>query len=310
MNLQIVYNMETPTAILSLIKMRLPSIISTFKEFTDKYQFTGYMEMLKDSVINHINEVYNATTNYDVQMSQLSIFFKNFIVQYQKTVQVFLNAVIKVLRETRFKVPGSDEMTTLPEVLKKLTSSIAAMLEVTIQIIYENMEAAYNFFVERLSNVKMQMPVGDAVTGRQIIDQVKKLSKKISEEIVNFVKNMESLDTMLVKIGETLEAIVEKSQEFVDSLKSDYLDAMFVNINQLYRNFVTDLKNIVDQISAFTMEEFNMVCEYIINVFMYVVHQFNNVVHGVLQQASEEAQAHVTVRDGKLEIDLPFHFQQ
>lgn len=310
MNLQIVYNMETPTAILSLIKMRLPSIISTFKEFTDKYQFTGYMEMLKDSVINHINEVYNATTNYDVQMSQLSIFFKNFIVQYQKTVQVFLNAVIKVLRETRFKVPGSDEMTTLPEVLKKLTSSIAAMLEVTIQIIYENMEAAYNFFVERLSNVKMQMPVGDAVTGGQIIDEVKKLSKKIFEEIVNFVKNMESLDTMLVKIGETLEAIVEKSQEFVDSLKSDYLDAMFVNINQLYRNFVTDLKNIVDQISAFTMEEFNMVCEYIINVFMYVVHQFNNVVHGVLQQASEEVQAHVTVRDGKLEIDLPFHFQQ
>lgn len=309
MTLQIVYNMETPTAILSLIKMRVPSIISTFKEFTDKYQFTGYMEMLKDSVINHINEVYNAATNYDVQMSQLSIFFRNFIVQYQKTVQVFLNAVIKVLRETRFKVPGSDELTTLPEVLKKLTSSIAAMLEVTIQIIYENMEAAYNFFVERLSSVKVQMPVGDAVTGEQIIDQVKKLSKKISEEIVNFVKNMESLDTMLVKIGETLEAIVEKSQEFVDSLKSDYLDEVFVNINQLYRNFVTVLKNIVDRISALAME-FDMVCDYIINVFMYVVHQFNNMVLGVLQQASEEVQAHVTVRDGKLEIDLPFHFQQ
>lgn len=309
MNLQIVYNMETPTAILSLIKMRVPSIISTFKEFTDKYQFTGYVEMLKDSVINHINEVYNAATNYDVQMSQLSIFFRNFIVQYQKTVQVFLNAVIKVLRETRFKVPGSDELTTLPEVLKKLTSSIAAMLEVTIQIIYENMEAAYNFFVERLSSVKVQMPVGDAVTGEQIIDQVKKLSKKISEEIVNFVKNMESLDTMLVKIGETLEAIVEKSQEFVDSLKSDYLDEVFVNINQLYRNFVTVLKNIVDRISALAME-FDMVCDYIINVFMYVVHQFNNMVLGVLQQASEEVQAHVTVRDGKLEIDLPFHFQQ
>uniref|UniRef100_A0AAX7TSL5 Vitellogenin domain-containing protein n=1 Tax=Astatotilapia calliptera TaxID=8154 RepID=A0AAX7TSL5_ASTCA len=307
MNLQIVYNMETPTAILSQIKMRLPSIISTFKDFTDKYQFTGYMEMLKDSVINHINEVYNAATNYDVQMSQLSIFFRNIIVQYQKTVQVFLNAVIKVLRETRFKVPGSDETTTLPEVLKKLSSSIAAMLEVTIQIIYEKMEATYNFFVERLSNVKMQMPVGDAVTGGQIIDQVKKVSKKIFEEMVNFVKNMESLDTMLVKIGETLEAIVEKLQEFVDSLKSDYLDEMFGNINHLYRNFVTVLKNIVDQISAM---EFNMVCEYIINVFMYVVYEFNNMVQGVLQQASEEVQAHVTVRDGKLEIDLPFHFQQ
>lgn len=310
LNLQIAYNMDAPKEMLSQVKMNLPSIISRFRGFADKYQVTGNMEMLKDSVMNHINEVYDAAISYDAQMSQISVFFRNIIGQYQKRVQAFLDAVIKVLRETRFKVRGSDEMTTLPEAVKKLTSSIATMLEVTIQIIYENVEVAYNFFVEKIRNVKLQMPVSDAITGGQVIDEVKKAFKKISEEIVDFVKHMERLDTMLVKIGETLKAVVQKTQEFVDSLNSDYLDAAFVNINQLYRELVRAIKNVVDQIDGFNMDQFNSVCEYIMNVLIYVLEQFNNGVHGVVQQASDDVQAHVRVRDGKLEIELPFPFQQ
>ena len=310
MSLQIAYNMEVPKVALTELKTRLPSIISTFTMFADKYHISSNMEELKNTVVTRITEAYDAAINYDAQMSQLSIFFRNIIVQYQQTVQVVLDAVVKVLRETQFKLPGSDEMTTLPEVLKKLTSSIAAMLDTTIQGIYENMEAYYNSFVEMISSVKLRMPVGDAITGGQIFDQVKTAFKKIFDEVVDFVKNMESLDTMLEKMGETLKAIVEKSQEFVDSIKSDYLDAVFININVLYRNFITVMKNVVDQISALDMEQVNHAFEYIMDMFIYVVDQFNNTVNGFLQQASAEAQAHMKISDGKLEIDLPFPFQQ
>lgn len=295
---------------LSELKTRLPSIVSTFTMFADKYQITRNMEALKISAVNQINEAYNAAINYDVQMSQLSIFFRNIIVQYQKTVQVFLDAAIKVLIETQFKLPGSDEMTTLPEVLKGLTSSIAAMLDMAIQNIYENMEVYYNSFVEKISSVKLRMPIGDVITGNQIFDQVKTAFKKIFDELVNFVKNMESLDTMLVKMGETLKAVVEKSQEFVDSVKSDYLDAVFVNINVLYRNLITVIKKVVDMIAALNMEQLNNTFEYIMDMFIYVVDQFNNTVYGFLQQASEEAQVYMKVNEGRLEIDLPFPFQQ
>lgn len=295
---------------LSELKTRLPSIVSTFTMFADKYQITRNMEALKISAVNQINEAYNAAINYDVQMSQLSIFFRNIIVQYQKTVQVFLDAAIKVLIETQFKLPGSDEMTTLPEVLKGLTSSIAAMLDMAIQNIYENMEVYYNSFVEKISSVKLRMPIGDVITGNQIFDQVKTAFKKIFDELVNFVKNMESLDTMLVKMGETLKAVVEKSQEFVDSVKSDYLDAVFVNINVLYRNLITVIKKVVDVIAALNMEQLNNTFEYIMDMFIYVVDQFNNTVYGFLQQASEEAQVYMKVNEGRLEIDLPFPFQQ
>ncbi|XP_031178307.1 apolipoprotein Bb, tandem duplicate 1 [Sander lucioperca] len=309
-NLQIAYNMEASKVMLNEFKMRLPSIISTFTMFADKYQITSNMEELKNSVVNRISEAYSAAINYDTQLSQVSIFFRNIIVQYQKTLQVFLDAVVKVLRETQFKLPGSDEMTTLPEVLRKLTSSIAAMLDKTLQTIKGNMEVYYNSFVEQISSVKLRMPVGDAITGGQILDQVKIGFKNIFDELVDFVKNMESLDTILVKMGETLKAVVEKSQEFVDSVKSDYLDAVFININVLYRNLVTVLKNVVDQISALNMEQLNNSFEYIIDVFIYVVDLFNNSVYDFLQQASEEAQAYMKVSEGRLEIDLPFSFQQ
>ncbi|CAK6984137.1 apolipoprotein Bb%2C tandem duplicate 1, partial [Scomber scombrus] len=310
MNLQISYNMEAPKVILYELKTRFLYIISTFRVFADKYQITGNMEELMNSFVNRIHEVYNDAINYDLQMSQLSIFFRNIIVQYQKTVQVFLDAVIKMLRETQFKMLGSEEMTTLPEVLKKLTSSIAAMLDKTIKIIAENTEFYYTSFIENISNVKFRMPVGDAINGVQIIDQVKIAFKNTFDELVNFVQNMESLDTMLVKIGDTLKAIVEKSGEFVDSVKSDYLDAVFININVLYRNLIITIKNVVDEISALNMEQLNNAYEYIIDMFIYVVDQFNNTVYGFLQLASEEAQAYVKVSDGRLEIDLPFPFQQ
>ncbi len=310
MNLQIAYNMEAPKVMLSELKTRLPSIISTFTMFADKYQITRNMEELKNSVVDCISDAYNTAINYDVQMSQLSIFYRNVIAQYQKTVQVFLDAVIKVLRETQFKLPGSGEMTTLPELLKTLTSSIAAMLDVTLQTIYENMEVYYNYFVEKINSVKLRIPVGDAIMGGQILDQVKTAFKNIFDEVVDFVKNMESLDTMLVKMGETLKTVVEKSQKFVDSVRSDYLEAVFINMNVLYRNLITVIKTVVDQISALNMEQLNNAFEYMTDMFIYVVDQFNNTVYGFLQQASEEAQAYMKVSEGKLEIDLPFPFQQ
>lgn len=308
MNVQIAYNMDAPKDMLFELKKRLPSIVSTLTMFAEKYQITKNMEELKNSIVDCVREAYNAAINYDVEMSQLSILFRNIFVQYQKTVQVFLDAAVKLLRETQFKLPGSDEMTTLPEVLKKLTSSIAAMLEKVIELVYENMEVYYNTLIEKIRNVNIRMPIGDAINGGQIFDQVKTALKNIFDEIVDFVKNMESLDTMLVKMGETLKSIVEKSQEFVDSVNSDYLDAVLVNFNVLYRHILAVLNNVVDLFPALNMEQLNNALEYVMDMFIYVVEQFNTTVSSVLQKTSEEA--YVRASEGRLEIDLPFPFLQ
>lgn len=308
MKMQIAYNMEAPEDMLLGLRNRLPSIMSSLTMFADKYQIN--VEDLKNSVVDVVRQPYDFAINYDVQMSELSIFFRTVFVQYQKTVQTLLDAAIKLMRETQFKLPGSDKMTTLPEVLKTLTSSIAAMLEKLMQLVSENMEVYYNDLVDMISSVQVQMQIGDAITGGQILDQVKTIIKTIFDEIVDFVKHMESLDMMLEKIGETQKAIVEKSQEFVDSIKSDYLDLVFFSINAVYRNIATVMLSVIDQISDLNMEQLNMAIEYIMDTLMSVMNQFNNIFSGLLQQASEETQTYMKVSGGKLEIDLPFPFQQ
>lgn len=293
---------------LTELKEKLPTIISTITAFADKYHIIESIEMLKDSVIYHINEAYKAI-DYDGQMSQLSIFFRNTIVRYQETLQSFLDALIKVLRETRFKLPGSDEMTTIPELLMKLTNNVANMLDVTIQAFHENMEVYYNSLAEKISNAKIQMPDGNVLSGDQIIDQVKTAAKKISDDMVDLVKNVESLDTVLEKIGETLKDIVGKTQELVDSIKSDYLDAIFIKINSLYRDLVSVIKDKVDEFSTFSMEEFNRMCEFILDSIIRAIDQFNNAFNESLQQTSEQVQGYITATDGKVEINIPLYFQ-
>uniref|UniRef100_A0A7N8Y5J6 Apolipoprotein Bb, tandem duplicate 1 n=1 Tax=Mastacembelus armatus TaxID=205130 RepID=A0A7N8Y5J6_9TELE len=303
-NMQIVYNMEAPKMFISELKMKLPSIISTVTLLADKYQITKPVEELKNFFVNRINEVYDAAVNYDNQMSQLSIFFSNIIVGYQKTVQGFLDAVIKVLRETQFKLPGSHEMTTLPEVLKKVVDSIAVTLDMVMQVIYNNIEVYY----DSIRNIEFDTGDGGVITVDQILNGVKMDVQDTFEELIDFVKNMESLDTVLVELGETLEAIVEKSQEFVDSIKSDYLDAVFIDINAYYENLIIDIKNVVDKI--LNMEQLKNYFEYIMDMLIYVVDQFNNVVYDVLQQSSDKAEAYLKVNNGRLEIELPFPLKQ
>ncbi|XP_068199368.1 apolipoprotein Bb, tandem duplicate 1, partial [Antennarius striatus] len=308
-SLLVAYNMEVPKEMLTALKTRLPSIIIAVTTFADKYQIMSTLVDFKNFVVNRISEAYNAAINYDFKMSPLSVFYRSVIVQYQRTVQVFIDAAVKVLRETQFKLPGSEEMTTLPEVLKRLTSSIATLLKSVIQIVSDTVDIYYNIFVDKISNVKLRMPIGDVITGNQILEQVKMSLRAISDVVVDFVNSIESLDTMLVKIGETFKAIVEKTQVFVDSIKSDYLDAVFEWVNALYIRVITVIYSVVDAVAAFNVEQLNSALDYIMDWCIYIVDLLNTTVYGVVQEASDDVKVLMKVNEGRLEIDLPFTFQ-
>ncbi|KAM4600708.1 apolipoprotein B-100-like [Polymixia lowei] len=311
LNLKVAVNMEAPEIMIIGLQERLPAITSSLTSFGEKYQLFGHAAGLQSAIIKHIEEAYNTAVNHAPHLSQLSILFRNTIVQYQKTVQVFLDAAIKFLRETQFKLPGSRKMTTLPEVLKKLTTSIAAMLEEGIQMMVVNVEHAFNVMINMISNIQVTMPIGDVMTGAQIIDQLKKTVKTILTHIVDFVKHLESLDMILEKLGETLNGIVGKAQEFVDNtLKSDILDSIATYINSFYGNLVSLIKNVTEHANNVDMEYLNGAIEYIMEVFRSAVNHFNRSISGFLQQVPAESKAYVKFEGRRLEIDLPFYLHQ
>lgn len=304
--LQIAYNMDVPRSMLLELRTRIPSVFSAVTLFADKYQITRRVEELLAAAEFQVDELYDTMRSYNLQMSELSVFYRNTFVQYQKSVQAFIDAVVKVLRETKFKLPGSDELTTVPEVLKEVTRSTAVVLEKILQNLYASLQFYYDAYVEMIMDVNLSMPVGDVLASNQFFADVKKATLMIFMDL----KNTESLDTMLVKVGETLKAVTEKTQEFVDSIESEYLDVVLAKINSKYVGFIYGLRAAVGSFAPLNREDFSYLCENIIDSLVFVTEQVNNVVSGFLQQTSEEVQNYVTVSGGTLEIELPFSFQQ
>lgn len=304
--LQMAYNMEVPRSMLSELKTRIPSVLSAVTLLAEKHQIARLVEDLKAAAVVQVDEAYDTLISSNLQLSQLSVFFRISFVQYQKTVQAFIDAVVKVLRETKFKLSGSDELTTIPEVLKEVTRSIGVVLEKILQNIYASVQFYYDAYVEMLTDVNLSMPVGDVLASNQFFTELKKDTTVL---FMDFVKNMESLDTMLVKVGETLKAVTEKTQDFVDLIESEYFNVVLVNINLQYLDFIVTLKSVVGPLADLNMEDLSSACEDIVDMLVYVTEQINNVVYGFLQQASEEVQTYVTVSGTILEIDVPLSFQ-
>ncbi|XP_040920908.1 apolipoprotein B-100-like [Toxotes jaculatrix] len=306
MNLKMSINMDAPDIMLSGLQKKLPAITSCLSSFAEKYQLFGHAVQLKNIIIYYTEEVHNIATNHAPHMSQVSILFRNTVVKYQKTVQVFLDAAIKVLRETQVKLPGSDKVTTIMEVLNKLTTHITTILERAMHLVAVNVEYAFNLMVGMVSKIQVTMPVGDVMAGAKIIDQIRDRMKTMSDLIVDLLKDLQSLDVLLEKLGDTLNFFVDKAQDFVDNtLKSDVLDAIAVYINAFYDKHASLMKTVTKYANrAVDTEAIYNMMNYTVDVSRSVVNQFRYTVTGYLQQAPAQYRSYVRVKGTRLEINL------
>jgi len=304
MTLKVAYNMDAPADMLLGLKERIPVITASLNDLAEKYNLLGQVSTLKTALISLIDEAYVAANNQAEGLSQLSILFRNTVVQYHKIVQVFVDNVVQILRETQFKLPGSEELTTLPEVLKKLTTAVAAYLDQAIQMIMTNVEIAYTAVIDMIADVQVTMPIGTAVSGAEIIKQV----KTILAQVVDAWKELESLDQILEKLAELQKVMIEKALEFVDTLKSDILDAVAIYINALYGNAISMTKNVLDYVTAqVNMEQINGMIDYIMGLVNSVWGQVTGIVSAYVPNAED---GYVKVNGGRLEIDIPINFRQ
>ncbi|XP_067098265.1 apolipoprotein B-100-like [Osmerus mordax] len=310
MYLQVIYNTKAPNGMLQGLKEKIPAITSTLASFADKYELIGPIKGLKSSIVQ-ITEAYNSAINDDmIQLSQISMFYRDVVVQYQKTIQVILDAAVKFLKETQFKLPVSEEMTTLPEACNKLISSLSDTINQGFLIMDANLGVYINALIEMMSSIKISTPTGNVMTGVEILDVIKTNLRIIYVETGYMVNRLESLDMILLKIDETIQEIIEKAMEFVDTLESDYLDSVLVYVNILHRRLLIIIKNGLNKISTLNMEHLNSNIDYVLNMVMSVLSEFNNTMSLFLKEAYVEAQADVKVNEERIEINLPFPLNQ
>ncbi|XP_038583476.1 apolipoprotein B-100-like, partial [Micropterus salmoides] len=302
-NVKMVINMDAPDIMLSGLQERLPAITSCLSSFAEKYQLFRHTAMLKNSITHYTEEAHNIANSHAPHLSQVSILFRNTVVQYQKTVHVFLDAAIKVLRETHVKLPGSEKMTPLIEVLNKITTSIAIMLEKTIHLVVVNVECAFSVVIGMISKIQVTMPIGDVMAGAKVIEAIRERVKTMPNSIADLLEHLESLDTFLEKLGDTLKFFVDKAQDIVDNtLKSDVI---VVYINAFYDKHVSLVKTITRYANrAVDMDDINGTINDILDIFRFAVNQFTHTISDYMQKAPAQYRSYVKIKDRKLEIYL------
>lgn len=260
---------------------RLPVISNHVEGFAEKYGITDALRRL----YNILNEVENVLRDAwpNQELSELSKLFRNVVVSSQKTIQVLLDAAINFLRETKYKLPGMDEA-TLAEIFSKIRFMIAEMLEK----LANNLKLYFSPILENFSTVEMTFPSGKVMTVAEVQENLRSTLRSHLAMIVDVMKQTKGLDVFLERLGQTLREVVEKAQEFVDSIKSDVLEVVAATLNTFYKKLLQTF----DELSA----------TFIFSVFFPL-----GELYSIILTNWEEF---VNANDGIQQIELPLPFFQ
>ncbi|KAM9840238.1 apolipoprotein B-100-like [Aulostomus maculatus] len=261
LNLMAIFNLGAPDIMLSGLQERVPAITSSFSSFAEKYQLLTYTSQLKMIVTDYIDDAFNVAQNHAPHLSQVSVLYRNTVVQFQTIVQFILDTSIKVMRDTQVKLPGSDETRSVLEVLNNLTTNINTMLQKSINTIIVSIKESLNVMFRMISTIQVTMPISDVMAGAKLIDDIRDKVKTLPNPFENLLKRIESLDMILEKMGDTLKNVVDEGQDFVDyNLTSEVLDTIAVYLNALYDQYINLLRTIINHVILDSETAYHMVC--------------------------------------------------
>ncbi|CAM4694151.1 unnamed protein product [Leuciscus chuanchicus] len=240
------YNLQAARDVSIGLMDSLSDISLSITSFAEKYGLIIPRERLF-KILREFEIVYADVRSYALNaspdLSELSKLFRNVAATYQKNIQVPINAVIDFLTETKYTLPGMDEA-TLPEICTKIKSIIAEMLEK----LANNLEIYFSPIMEDFNTVEMVFPTGKVITVAELKENVRSTLESLLAMVADVMKQVESLDVFLEKLGQIIQEVVDKAQEFVDSMKSDILEAVAAPLNTFYKKlmeFSDDLEGIV-----------------------------------------------------------------
>ncbi|KAK3516813.1 hypothetical protein QTP70_023691, partial [Hemibagrus guttatus] len=230
-------NLQAPKEMILGLQTRLPAITSAISNFAEKYGILDAINGLKTTLFSALTEACTISYNHSPDLSQLSILFRNVIVQYHKAIQQLLNAAVTFLRETQIKLPGMEE-TTLPEIFQQIKSSIAAVYEKVIEAITDNLKA----HLSTVKTIRIVLPDGEILTGEEILSSM----NDALTQSVDMINQLESLDEIFKNLGQALQDIVDIAEIHTDFIQSDFLDNIATEINTFYTENIRLVKNLFE----------------------------------------------------------------
>jgi len=352
LSLQTTWNTEMPYEMMLGLKQKVPTVMSP----------EAFQEMVSDPISNAYNEISKFVVILKDYLEQAkeqgNVMFKRaadkiaeldfskistrvsdsamFIVrEYQKNIQIILDATIKFLRETKFQIPGFEEKMSGLEIYQTFSTFVADVSEEAIEKIPEYITSTFKMIIDYFRGIEFTFPGSSYVMrGEEILDDLSLTLQKIQAQVIVIVKKLGDiqLEDILTRLSEFTQISIEKTEELFNFLRSQDVDSVYAWLSDVYTDAINS--RIVVDITKQVMDARNTVVEYIsivraklqdlladmsieqlhadiqawIDSMVKRLNSIHNTIIELLKESTAKFEPYVRMSERQMDIDIPFPF--
>merc|ERR1712142_576797 len=255
--------------------------------------------------------------------------------EYQKNIQIILDATIKFLRETKFQIPGFEEKMSGLEIYQTFSTFVADVSEEAIEKIPEYITSTFKMIIDYFRGIEFTFPGSSYVMrGEEILDDLSLTLQKIQAQVIVIVKKLGDiqLEDILTRLSEFTQISIEKTEELFNFLRSQDVDSVYAWLSDVYTDAINS--RIVVDITKQVMDARNTVVEYIsivraklqdlladmsieqlhadiqawIDSMVKRLNSIHNTIIELLKESTAKFEPYVRMSERQMDIDIPFPF--
>lgn len=343
LNLQTTWNTELPYEVLLGLKKQVPVVMEmasvpakrAYNEINKQSRkLDGFFAWAKKQgkvMLKRANDKLAAVNPSDV----MTVFTDKTILilrEYQRKVEIVLDAVVKFLKETTFQLPGYEQRLSGLEVYQKFTAFVADVSEEAAEKIPQYFASMFEGVLNYFQAIKFIHPVsGEIVTGKEVLENLIVALRKIQSQVIDTVRNVQ-LEDIIRKLSAFMQYTVEQSERFLQNLNSENVEKLFAYMTAVYNDAMNSrvLADIVEQVEAvqiavmkylkvvlaklqsfvtdMSSEELRTDIQSRIDGMVKRINKVHNNVTRTLKEKTKTVEQYVRVGDRQIEIDIPLPF--
>ncbi|KAM7395254.1 hypothetical protein PAMA_006830 [Pampus argenteus] len=346
LKLQTTWNMEMPNEVMLRLKNKVPTVVEmvsasavkTYKtiyrlarSLGDSFQQAGRQgKVMFKRAVNNLAAVYPSNIMTTVTDKTILI-----LKEYQKKVEIVLDAVVKFLRDTKFQIPGYEQRLSGLEVYQKYSAFVADVSEEAIQKIPEYFSSMFTAVLDYFKAIEFTLPGSSyVVSGKEILDDLLVALRKIQDQVIITVRKIGDikLEDIISKVSASVQFTVQQSEKFFQTLKSQNIETLSNFVTDAYKDAINshvlaDVAKQVEQARRIVMEYLNAVKAKLQNILGDIsseqlqadiqswidsivkhVNAFYNNVIKTLKEKTKNVEQYVRVSDRQMEVDIPLPF--
>ncbi|XP_023122791.2 apolipoprotein B-100-like [Amphiprion ocellaris] len=346
LNLQTTWNMEMPYEMMLTMKKQVPKAMemvsdlaaSAYKKINRAVRGLG---VHFDQVKKHSNEMFNRAAKnlaaVDPSNIMTTVTDRAIVIlrEYQKKVEIVLDAVVKFLRETRFQIPGYEQRLSGLEIYQKFSAFVADVSEEAVEKIPQYFTSMFAAVIDYFQSIEFTLPGSTyIVSGREILDDLSVALRKLQDQVIVTVRKIGNiqLEDIINKFSALTQFATQQSEKLFQTLKSLNVERLSTFMTDVYNDaanspVLADVLKQVEEARSIVMEYLkavkaklqNIVADMSseqliadiqswINSLVKRINTFHNNVIMSLKEKSKAVEPYVRVSDRQVEVDIPLPF--